>query len=394
MKTFNCDACGAHVFFENDWCLSCGHKLGFLPDIMAMSALEPDGAGGWKSLAAPAHEGRYRTCANGQAFAVCNWFIPAEEANQFCAACRLNLVVPDDSQPGNHIRWHRVEVEKRRLIYTLLQLGLLAPAGDAPNLPPLRFRFLADTPGCPPVLTAHERGVITLNIAEADDVEREVRRVQHSEQQRTLIGHFRHESGHYYWDALIAGSPYLERFRALFGDERADYAEALRQFYANGPAPDWPARCISAYASAHPWEDWAETWAHYLHMTDLLDTAAGYGVSLSLHHPATPSAAAENRALAVGTTFESMLENWFPLTQACNSLNRSQGLPDLYPYILSDTVAQKMRLVYDVIQHQQCGGENAAALAPAPAGNEMVAATNSGDGTGRHDLVDSGLANH
>ena len=159
MKIFNCDACRALVFFENVTCLSCGHALGFLPDIMAMAALEPEGQGAWRSLATPSRGGHYRACANGQNYAVCNWFIPVGEAHELCAACRLNSVVPDDTQVDNHARWHRAEIAKRRLIYTLLRLGLPMEGKSGASFLPLRFRFQADVPGSPPVLTEDELGV-------------------------------------------------------------------------------------------------------------------------------------------------------------------------------------------------------------------------------------------
>ena len=199
-------------------------------------------------------------------------------------------------------------------------------------------------------MTGHANGVITLNLAEADDAERERRRVQLFEPQRTLVGHFRHESGHYYWSVLIAGSPWHERVRALFGDERADYAAALAAYYANGPSATWPDECVTAYASAHPWEDWAETWAHLLHMTDSLETAAGFGLSVRHRHPSARTMSAEpGKAVAAGATFDTVLDNWFPLTYALNSLNRGLGLPDLYPYVLSPKAIEKLRLVHEVI---------------------------------------------
>jgi hypothetical protein len=371
MKIFDCDACRALVFFENVTCLSCGHALDFLPDIMDMAALEPEGQGAWRSLATPARGGHYRACANGQNYAVCNWFIPVGEAHELCAACRLNSVVPDDTHVDNHARWHRAEIAKRRLIYTLLRLGLPTEGKSGASFLPLRFRFLADVPGSPPVLTGHEGGFITLNIAEADDMERETRRVQLFEPQRTLVGHFRHESGHYYWDALIANSPALDDFRTLFGDERADYAQALQRYYAEGPAADWATRCISAYASAHPWEDWAETWAHYLHMVDSLETAAGFGLSLRPRHPSAGTTSAEQGlAMEAKAAFDTMLENWFPLTHVFNSINRGLGLPDLYPFVLSPAVVQKLRFIHNVISGRKSLVETGLPL-PAPALQEV-----------------------
>lgn len=354
MKTFHCDHCGALVFFENTACLQCGHTLGFLPDIMDLAALEPADNQQWRSLAPASRDILYRSCANGREFSACNWYVPADDPQDYCAACRLNAVIPDVSLPQNLALWHKTEIAKRRLIYTLRKLCLTTDGCPGRMWPRLQFRFLADAPGTALVLTGHESGVITLNILEADDAEREQRRTRLHEPQRTLIGHLRHESGHYYWDALIAGSPRHGRFRDLFGDECVDYATALRTHYENGPPPDWTSRCVSAYASAHPWEDWAETWAHYLHMIDSLETASGFGLSLRPRHPAARSISAEPaKVLRSGVTFDAMLEQWFPLTYAVNSLNRGIGLPDMYPFVLSGASLEKLRFVHDVIAQRE-----------------------------------------
>lgn len=360
MKTFHCDHCGALVFFENVSCVQCGHALGFLPDIMDLAALEPDGTDQWKSLAAEAQGRLYRACANGRVYSVCNWFVPADESDEFCSACRLNTMVPDASVPEYHALWHKVEIAKRRLVYTLrqLRLSIVGPPGEM--CPRLQFRFLADAPGAAPVLTGYENGVITLNLAEADDAEREKRRTQLHEPQRTLVGHFRHESGHYYWNALVANSRWHEPFRLLFGDERADYGQALEVYYAKGSAADWASRCVSAYASAHPWEDWAETWAHYLQMVDTLETAAGFGMSIRPRHPSAKTISAEpHQALAPGGTFDTMMEHWFPLTYALNSLNRGVGVSELYPFVLSNLAVEKLRFVHELISQREQRDETA-----------------------------------
>ena len=166
-------------------------------------------------------------------------------------ACRHNRTIPDLSQPQNLARWRKIEFAKHRLFYTLLKLRLplTTQAGRSERA---RFRFFggARRPFTePPVMTGHESGVITLNLAEADDVERERARRDMREPYRTLLGHFRHEISHYYWDRLVASTPSIEEFRQMFGDERQDYAASLQAYYANGPAPDWPERFVTAYAS-------------------------------------------------------------------------------------------------------------------------------------------------
>ena len=143
----------------------------------------------------------------------------------------------------------------------------------------LAFDFIAAA--ATPVVTGHASGLITINLAEADDAERERQRNRMGEPYRTLLGHFRHEIAHYYWSRLIENSNRLEEFRALFGDEQQDYVGTLQNHYANGPPPDWPTHFVTAYASAHPWEDFAETWAHYLHIVDTLETASAFGVRIA-----------------------------------------------------------------------------------------------------------------
>jgi hypothetical protein len=350
VKTFHCDGCGSLVFFENVKCIKCGHALGFLPTSTEIVALEPAANGTWRALASDQKEQHCRLCENGRQHEVCNWLVAADDANPFCAACRLNELIPDLSVSGNQERWHQLEKAKHRIVYTIMRLGLPMDGVLAENRPALRFKFAGDSVGAS-LLTGHADGLITINIAEADDAEREKRRVNLHEPYRTLLGHLRHEVAHYYWDRLIARSPWLEGFRKLFGDENADYAAALQQYYANGAPPDWRERHVSAYASAHPWEDWAETWAHYFHIMDMVETAESFGMSLRPNHPAAPSMTAHPRnAFDVNMTFDAVLENWFPLTYALNSLNRGMGLLDAYPFVLSTRAIEKLRFIHDVAQ--------------------------------------------
>jgi hypothetical protein len=258
-------------------------------------------------------------------------------------------VIPDLNQQGHKEAWYRLEVAKRRLVYSLLGLGLpLENQVDNPTQG-LAFEFLTDsgTFQAGPRLTGHLNGVIVINVAEADDAEREKRRHQMHEPYRTLLGHFRHESGHYYWDRLVKGCDRIHGFRNLFGDDRDDYAEALRRHYERIPS-DWQQRFVSAYASAHPWEDWAETWAHYLHMADALETAAACGLALRPHRPDEPSLKAEGPR-STRASFDRMIDDWFPLTYVLNNLNRGLGLPDSYPFVLSAPVIEKLRFVHETI---------------------------------------------
>jgi hypothetical protein len=350
MKAFHCDHCGSLVFFESVSCLSCGHALGFVPAALDMSALTPAEGGLWRPLAKGASEGLYRNCANGLQHAVCNWLVPVESGDTFCLSCRLNQTIPNLTVQGNQDRWHRLEKAKRRLVYTFLRLRLPLNGPDGSRESGLRFEFLADAPGAKPVMTGHDDGLITLNLLEADDVERERRRVSLREPLRTLLGHFRHEVSHYCWDRLVAGRSWQKPFRDLFGDESMDYAAALQRHYAQGPPPDWQARYVSEYASSHPWEDWAETCAHYFHMIDTLETSSSFGLSLKPRHPSARTMTVD--AVKTGShldAFEPIIEAWGPLTVALNSFNRGMGLPDLYPFVLSAPVVEKLRFIHRVL---------------------------------------------
>jgi hypothetical protein len=352
MKIFHCGKCQGLLFFENVQCLACKHPVAYLPDMEEVASLDAAGQNLWRTVPAEANGPTYRLCLNYNQDAVCNWAVPADDPNPLCPSCRLTRVIPNLSQPRHLDGWRLLETAKRRLIYTLLSLKLpLMGKGEAPEKG-LSFEFLADPekPGAPAVLTGHNNGVITVNIAEADASVREKRRHQMHEGYRTLLGHFRHEIGHYYWDLLVRDSRWIEDYRKWFGDERQSYDEALKRHYKEGSPADWQARFISAYASSHPWEDWAETWAHYLHMTDTMETAIACGLSLRPKRSDEP--ALKLGGVAVGPkarSFDALIENWFPLTYVLNNLNRGMGLPDAYPFVLSDPAIEKMRFIHEVI---------------------------------------------
>lgn len=352
------------MFFENDRCVRCGHTLGFLPDLMELVTFSPAQDALRSPMSGPAQGRSFRLCSNGRQYSVCNWYVDAESPGDLCSCCCLNLIIPDLSVVGNLEHWHQLEIAKRRLIYSLLNLSLPTAGVSDPSSrawPALRFQFLAQLPGGPPVPTAHQQGVITVDLAEADPVERERRRKHLHEPQRTLLGHFRHESGHYYWGALIGGSEWAQRFRSLFGDETESYDSALASYYANGPTPGWETRFISAYASSHPWEDWAETWAHYLHMIDLIETGNNYRIQPEIPEMVAPQPG-KWLTRPLDSSLDEMLNQWFPLVAATNSLNRSMGLPDLYPYVMADTVIEKLRFVHELVR----AGVGAGLLPPRP----------------------------
>jgi hypothetical protein len=350
MKLFECQNCGQPLYFENTSCESCGLRLGYLPDHEAVTALREAQDGLWHSLAVP--QPLYRFCANAQ-YDVCNWLIAGDHPEIYCAACRHNRTIPDLSYPENLLHWRRIEFAKHRLFYTLLKLRLpLTTRWEDPN--GLAFDFLSPesdgASAAPAVVTGHAGGLITLNVAEADDIERERQRKSLAEPYRTLLGHFRHEIAHYYWDHLVADTPALDEFRLLFGDEREDYREALARYYATGPTPDWSERFVTAYASAHPWEDFAETWAHYFHMVDTLETAAAFGIRL---RPQVAKGAGLDAVVNFDphvAELDRIVDTWLPLTFAVNSINRSMGQPDLYPFVLPPPVIWKLAFLHERIR--------------------------------------------
>jgi hypothetical protein len=345
MKLFECQNCGHPLYFENIRCESCGLPLGYLPALAKVSALQPDN-GLWHALASPKEP--YRFCANTQ-YEVCNWMVPADSVEQYCAACRHNRTIPDLSVAGNQVHWRMIEVAKHRLFYTLLKLRLpLVTRAEEPD--GLAFDFVAAAAPATPVITGHANGLITINLAEADDAERERARNQMGEPYRTLLGHFRHEIAHFYWSRLIENSNRLEEFRALFGDEQQDYAGALQKHYAYGPPADWPTHFVTSYASAHPWEDFAETWAHYFHMVDTLETAHAFGLSVRPRVSQGADIATKIDFDAYAAEMDRLVEAWLPLTFAVNSINRSMGQPDLYPFMVSPTVIAKLTFVHDRIR--------------------------------------------
>jgi hypothetical protein len=351
MRIFHCDHCDNLVFFENHSCVGCGRQLAFLPDIAEIGSLDPGIAGTWVSPLAGASPIGYRLCANYTTHNVCNWAIRADDPSPLCSSCRLTRAIPDPSMQWQREAWYKLEVAKRRLVYSLLQLRLpVANRVDDPQHG-LAFEFLADQPqGSGPVMTGHLDGVITINLAEADDAERERRRLQLHEPYRTLLGHVRHEVGHYYWERLIAGTRLLGPFRSLFGDERADYGAALQAHYDSGPPGDWQSRFISSYATSHPWEDWAESWAHYLHMTDTLETAAACGVSIRPRRRDEPALTRVPAAAgSPDAAFDRLMDSWFPMTYVLNNLNRGLGAPDAYPFVISQPAIEKLRFVHEVI---------------------------------------------
>lgn len=356
MKTFSCQ-CGNTLHFENSQCMVCGRKLGFVCEDLQLSAIEPAGEGRWLALS----NGRqYRLCANYERYQTCNWLVPADDQQSYCFSCRLNRIIPNLSEPENTKLWYRIEVAKRRLVYTLFRLHLPVIDRSHDTKRGLAFEFMQDEPRYDEfsnsitevnrVMTGHHSGIITINIMEAEGSAREQIREQMNEGYRTLLGHFRHEIGHYYWQMLVNNGGQLEAFRSLFGDERQDYQQALNNYYQQETASSWQDGFISAYASAHPWEDWAETWAHYLHMFDTLETANDIGFHIeSESSRASNNGGTSDLSSIKKSDFDALMNDWATLSIGLNALNRSMGLPDAYPFVLSAPALDKLRFVHELI---------------------------------------------
>ncbi|MEP1086757.1 putative zinc-binding peptidase [Algoriphagus sp.] len=347
MKLFECGNCSHTLFFENLSCEKCGHLTGYDHLSAEMLTFQPN----THPLVSDRKGIAYKYCQNRE-FGVCNWLIPAEDNREFCPACELNRTIPNLSDSENFSKWQKLEVAKHRLVYQLLALRLeILPQETNPEIG-LCFDFIARQ-GDSKIMTGHANGVVTILLSEADSVHREQMRKQLSEPYRTLIGHFRHEVGHYFWDRLInRDQKVLGDFRAIFGNEQADYAASLKTYYQNGAPENWQDSCISQYATSHPWEDWAETWAHYLHIMDMTETAYYFGIAVR------PKV--KNMALGGSADFDpytvqdflTIYNAWAPISFSINSLNRSMGIPDAYPFVVSHAVVEKMKFIHHLVCRQ------------------------------------------
>ena len=336
MRDFICPNCGQHLAFENSVCLSCRSRLGFSLDEMAFLVI----ASGEESEHGGAVDAsEYRLCANLHA-AKCNWLVKVAPVPQLCTSCALTRMRPNDADTQAMAAFAIAERAKRRLIVELVDLKLPIVGRDVDPNYGLAFDLLSSA--LEKVFTGHENGIITLDLAEGDDVHREQLRIAMAEPYRTLLGHFRHEIGHYYYYRLVGVAPeYQERARELFGNAEADYQAALDRHYSEGAPPGWERDYVSSYATMHPAEDWAETFAHYLHIRDTLDTAAAFSFA--------PAGATFERRNLGPSGFDAIIDLWLPLSWALNMVNRSMGHDDLYPFVLPAKVLEKMRFIHTVI---------------------------------------------
>jgi hypothetical protein len=327
MRAFACGTCRSLVFFENFSCVTCGSALGFDRTRSELVVLD---------------ESSLR-CANHD-LAECNWLVDA--AGALCGCCALTRTRPADDDLAGLAAFAATEAAKRRLVFQLDELGLTTEG--------LQFDLLSSEHT--PVTTGHADGLITIDLAEGSDPHREAMRVQLAEPYRTLLGHLRHEVGHWYWSVLVEDSPFLDRFRDLFGDDRADYAAALAKHYADPDIGAWTDTHVSHYAAAHPWEDWAETFAHYLHIRDTMQTAQSWGVQIA--GPALDLDLAWDAQLAVDPSddpesFDELARAWVAFTFALNAINQSMGHDALYPFVLPPKVLEKLRFVHVVVGAQR-----------------------------------------
>jgi hypothetical protein len=336
VRDFICPRCGQHLAFENSVCLSCNSPLGFSLQDMAplvISTGEESAQPGFVDA------DKYELCANLH-LAECNWLVEKSPVKQLCASCTLTRTRPDDDDAKALAAFADAEKAKRRLIAELVELKLPIVGRDQDPDFGLAFDLLSSEQQ--KVITGHQNGVITLDLAEGDDVHREQLRIAMDEPYRTLLGHFRHEIGHYYFYRLISTSPdHTQRFHALFGDPNADYQEALDRHYKQGAPAGWQEDYVSSYAAMHPAEDWAESFAHYLHIRDALDTAAAFSFA--------PAAATIERKVLGPSGFDQIIDMWLPVAWALNMINRSMGKEDLYPFVLPPAVLEKLRFVHTIV---------------------------------------------
>jgi hypothetical protein len=353
MRPYACPNCARPNHFEARVCPNCAFTLGYDPQSDQFLFLGDD-ATHW--IDAQGQQQPVIVCQNNNDYAICNWLVPAVGDQPLCLACKHNRTIPDLSAPTVPERWAKIEAAKRRLFHTLLALKLpietQAEAEANGTTPGLTFDFLYDpegeATGTVQITTGHENGLITLNLLEADDVQREKMRTNLGEPYRTILGHFRHEVGHYYFARLIEETEEVHAFRQLFGDERISYEDAKAQHYGDGSG-GWSTDFVSSYATMHPWEDFAETFAHLMHIIDALATIGGFGMVMK-EWPGFEQQDPEVTFDPYHAATSQLISQWRPFAFAENAINRSMGQPDLYPFVLSETIVAKLDYINRLLQ--------------------------------------------
>ena len=322
MKAFRCRVCDKPLHFENSRCVSCDSRLGFSRSERAIVPVD--------------EKGRY-VDADGLEWFLCRnltlsgLHLADRRATAVSASAAGSPAPgPTTTTPIGLANYPAAERAKRHLVVELDGLGFPIVGKDTDPDNGLAFDLLSSVEEN--VTIGHANGLITIDLAESSAAHREQVREKLGEPYRTMLGHFRHEVGHYYEWQLVKGE-LRTRYRELFGDESADYQGEIDRHYAEGPPAGWESSYISSYATMHPFEDFAETWAHYLHICDSIETASEYGLTTV----GTITSFTSFRDVVVGI--------WMPLSVALNMINRSMGHEDLYPFVIPAAVLDKLDFV-------------------------------------------------
>ncbi|OUU73827.1 MAG: hypothetical protein CBC29_10175 [Methylococcaceae bacterium TMED69] len=320
-------SCGGELFFDSKTCVTCKSDVGF--DIQT------------KRFECISNENKVRRCQNGVDYGVCNWLSAPNSATGLCYSCEFNRIIPDLSRSKNIEKWQILEAAKKRLLYSLLKLGIPCITKWSSDKYGFVFDFIEDQRTNPDiseeyVSTGYLGGIITINLNEADPVFRAQQKEATNEIYRTVLGHFRHESGHHFYN-FIKYFPDLDlEYQKLFrGTCEVDYEDALKDFYTYGPKANWERNFITPYASAHHLEDWAETWSHYLIILDSLETAKEFGLI--------------NETLDQCDIY-AKISRWQDITVGLNEINRSVGIEDNYPFVINHTTIKKLALIEELTQ--------------------------------------------
>jgi hypothetical protein len=359
MRVFTCGNCGQLVFFHNSDCLRCRSPLGYVHDRLDVVALTEVEAGRLVDLGSPVRV--WQRCGTAE-LTGCNWLVPVGTGTgSLCASCCLTRTRPGADDPDGLAEFRAAEMAKRRLVFQLAELELPLRPRDEGGATGVAFDLLSST--ATKIITGHDDGVITLDLAEADDQHRERLRLQLNEPYRTVLGHFRHEIGHYYWPILVHEDAALDACRALFGDDRADYGAAVAAHYdePEGPATAWLDDHISRYATMHPYEDWAESFAHYLHILDTLETAVSFGIggsparsALTGEPPRGERGGRPDPTRPDGSrSFGQVVDHWLELSYGLNQINQSMGGSDLYPFVLAPAVIRKLAFIDRLVRNRR-----------------------------------------
>ncbi len=335
-----CPHCRTFVYLDALTCPDCEADLGYNIETRTFlgvrhGRVEIDGR-------------RWYTCSNREW--ACNWLVREDAPAGRCFSCRLTRRRPEADDTVALEKLAKTEEAKRRLILQLGDLGLPIVPWDVEE-GGLGFDLISSLSDGKPVTIGHANGIITIDLAESLDDRREALRVRLGEPYRTMLGHLRHEVGHYYQTGLLTDDAAWDRCRALFGDERASYRDAISRHYKLGAPADWHESFLSEYATMHPWEDFAETFAHYLHITGTLQTAAMIGIHLD--HSVTNLRDTDVIPLESyrDEPIQLLLTDGEWMSQAFNRINRAMGVGDLYPFTIAGPVRHKLEFVHDIVTH-------------------------------------------